>query len=68
VARSLNTTLTEAARAAVQAREWERDREAWNLPHAKDAGTPGPVDRDEPVARDGDAQPEETPPTDPDTN
>jgi hypothetical protein len=65
VARSLNTTLTEAARAAVQAREWERDREAWNLPHAKDEG---PVDRGERIAGDDDAQQEETPPTDRDPN
>jgi len=66
VAGSLNTTLTEAARAAVQARAWERDREAWNLPHATGEGVPRPADRHEPLQRD--AQPEEAPPTDSETN
>ena len=59
---SLNGTLTEAARAAVQARDWERDREAWNLPHAKDGTVQRPADRDERAAGDGEAQQEGEPP------
>jgi hypothetical protein len=38
VAQSLTETLTEAARAAAEESDWERDREAWNLPRAH-AGT-----------------------------
>jgi hypothetical protein len=34
MARSLNETLTAAARAAVEANDWERDRQAWNLPRS----------------------------------
>jgi hypothetical protein len=34
VARSLTETLDEAAQAAAQASDWERDQEAWNLPRA----------------------------------
>ena len=30
----LSETLTEAARAAVEPSDWERDRVAWNLPRA----------------------------------
>jgi hypothetical protein len=58
VARSLNGTLTEAARAAVQASDWELDREAWNLPHAKDEAVPRPADPDDGGAAERHAQPE----------
>ena len=34
MARSLTETLDEAAQAAVQASDWERDQVAWNLPRA----------------------------------
>jgi hypothetical protein len=53
MARSLNETLTAAARAAVEANDWERDQEAWNLPRAQ--GTIAQEAReDEPDAREGD--------------
>ena len=34
IARSLSETLAEAAHAAVEPSDWERDRVAWNLPRA----------------------------------
>ena len=42
--RSLPETLTEAARAAKERGDYERDREAWNLPGARLSGTTGRAD------------------------
>ena len=38
IARSLSETLTEAAHAAVEPSDWERDQLAWNLPIAPRGG------------------------------
>jgi len=47
---------TAAARAADEAREWERDRKAWNLPRAQ-SGTITPIAReDEARAEDADLE------------
>lgn len=63
--RSLTKTLTEAARAAVQASDWERDRKAWNLPRAKDRTVPHAADQGQPGAGEGPAQPGAEPPATP---
>jgi hypothetical protein len=47
VARSLTETLDEAAQAAVQASDSERDREAWNLPRAPGGTIASWADKDE---------------------
>jgi hypothetical protein len=39
IARSLSETLAEAAHAAVEPSDWERDRVAWNLPRAPQGAT-----------------------------
>jgi hypothetical protein len=60
-ARSLTETLTEAARAAVEVSEWERDQEAWNLPRGQ-SGTIAPdVDEGEVDAAEGDLEQGEDP-------
>ena len=60
-ARSLTETLTEAARAAVEVSEWERDQEAWNLPRGQ-SGTIAPeVDEGEVDVVEGDPGQEEDP-------
>ena len=49
---------TAAARAAAEASDWERDREAWNLPRAQ-GGTIAPIageDEDEARAEDDDPE------------
>jgi glutathionyl-hydroquinone reductase len=61
VARSVTKTPAEAARVAVQARDWERNREAWNLPHATDAAVDRPADHDEPIAGESSAEPDRKP-------
>ena len=61
VARSVTKTPAEAARVAVQARDWERNREAWNLPHATDAAVDRPADHDEPIAVESSAEPDRKP-------
>ena len=58
VARSLTTTPTEAERAAVRASDWERNREAWNLPHASDGTVARPADHDQPMVGESSAGPD----------
>jgi hypothetical protein len=61
-ARSLTKTLTEAARAAVEASEWERDQEAWNLPRAQGGAIVPEVDeREVDVAESESEQPDDPP-------
>jgi hypothetical protein len=68
MAPSVNEAPNAAARAAVEARDWERNREAWNLPRAQ-SGTIAPVaGEDEDKADAGDDDPETreaTPPASP---
>jgi hypothetical protein len=47
VARSRPETITEAAQATVHASDWERDREAWNLPRAPRETIAGGADKNE---------------------
>lgn len=54
VAQSLSRTLTEAARAAVQASDWERDQESWNLPRAPGVPIVSAPDQDGRNAGEGD--------------
>ena len=54
MARSLTETLTDAARQAVEASEWERDQNAWNLPRARGETSARGTDIDEDDARKGD--------------
>jgi hypothetical protein len=64
--RSLTTTLTDAARAAVQASDWERDQEAWNLPRGGQDGAVTPAaDHDEHTVADSPDEPEGEPPVTP---
>ena len=64
--RSLTETLTEAAREAAEARDWERDQDAWNLPRARRETSPRPADTGENDARKNDpGEPEEPPATQP---
>lgn len=61
---------TAVARAADEARDWERDREAWNLPRAQSGTTIAPIageEEEEAGAEDDDpeeqdASPAATPP------
>ena len=67
MARSLAETLTDAAREAVETSEWERDREARDLPRA-DAGPirraveDGETDAEEGVSEEPQADPPAIPP------
>jgi hypothetical protein len=54
MARCLDETLTAAARAAVEANDWERDREAWNLPRTQSDTIAQEPGEDEADAPDGD--------------
>lgn len=54
VTQSLPEVLTEAARTAAQALDWERDQEAWNLPHAQGESLARGADTAEPDATEGD--------------
>jgi hypothetical protein len=47
IARSLSETLAEAAHARVEASDWERDQEAWNLPRAPQEATTREAHRDQ---------------------
>jgi hypothetical protein len=47
VERSLTETLDEAAQAAAQASDWERDQEAWNLPRAPGGTIASGADKDD---------------------
>lgn len=47
VARSRPEAFTEAARPAGKAGDWERDREAWNLPRAPRGTIAGGVDEND---------------------
>jgi len=58
VIRSVSKTPTETARAAVRASDWERNRQAWNLPHATDAAVARPEDDVQSIAAEGSAEPE----------
>lgn len=49
MAQPLTDALSESVRAAVRADELERDRIAWNLPHAAPDETPHPPDESEPA-------------------
>ena len=62
MARSLTETLTEAARAAVDVSEWERDREAWNLPRAQAGALPDEAGEGEADAGEGDPQQDDAEP------
>ena len=55
---SASEALTAAARAAVEARDWERDREAWNLPRATSRTIAPTAGEDEDEAGAGDDDPE----------
>ena len=46
IARFLSETLAEAAHAAVEPSDWERDRVAWNLPRAPRAAIASASHRD----------------------
>jgi hypothetical protein len=61
-ARSLTETLTEAARAAVEVSEWERDQEAWNLPRAQGGPIGQEVDDGEVDVAEGEPEQREDPP------
>ena len=67
MARSLAETLTDAAREAVEASEWERDQEARNLPRAdggpiRRAVEDGETDAEEGVSEEPRADPPTIPP------
>jgi hypothetical protein len=66
MARSLTETLTDAARQAVEASEWERDQDAWNLPRARGETNAPRADVDEHDAREGEPdEPGDPPATSP---
>ena len=45
-AQSLTEALTEAARTAAEASNWERDQQAWNLPRAQGETGPDEAEND----------------------
>ena len=63
MARALTETLTEAARAAVEVSDWERDQKAWNLPRAQGEAIAREADTDTESAQESDPdEQEEVPP------
>ena len=61
MSQSLTEALTDAARAAVETSDWERDQEAWNLPRGE--GTkPSETDADDHTGQDRPAEGEADPP------
>lgn len=55
MAKSLTEALNEAARAAVEVSDLERDQEAWNLPRAPGESIARGADEDERGAQESDA-------------